>query len=139
MSGRIGWAAIVVAGVAAASCAPTTPGGGVQAERTASGAVRQCFTANNVNGFSRVDSQTVDLKVGARRVFRVGLLGTCPEVSDAVAIGVRTRSGSSYVCEDNDVDLIVPGSIGGPRRCPATSLREISRAELEAERAARRR
>ena len=127
-----------VAGLSAASCAPVEPGlmaGG----RTTAGELRQCFNAASVNGFRPIDRQTVDLNVGANRIYRVRLLGTCPEVRDAVSVGVLGRNGSSFICDDLDIDLIVPGAIGGPRRCPATSLRQMTRAELEAERAARRR
>lgn len=89
-----------------------------------------------VNGFRVVDSQTVDLNVGAGRVFRLSLLGVCPDVRDAVSVGVRTRGGSSYICDDNDVELVVP-STAGPRACLATGLRQRSPEELAAERAAR--
>ena len=127
----------ILAGVIAAGavgCAPVDPAG---SPKTASATARQCFNAGNVNGFQVVDTRTVDLNVGANRVFRLELLGTCPDVRDAVGVAVRTRGGSSYICEDNDVELLVPSQTG-PRVCPATGLRQRSPQELAAERAARR-
>lgn len=111
----------------------------VQEERLrADGSRRQCFHADLVNGFKAIDKRTVDLTLGAREQYRVALVGTCPEVDDALRLAVRTRSGSGFICEDADVELIVPTQIG-PRYCPATSIRKRSTTELDAERAARRR
>jgi hypothetical protein len=131
-------ALIIATGAAAAACAPRAPAGPALAGAQAAAPRRQCFNAANVTGFRVVDPRTVDLDVGASRVFRVGLLGVCPEVREAVAVGVRARSGSSFVCDDLDVELIVPSSLTGPRACPAVSLRPRTPEELAAERAARR-
>jgi hypothetical protein len=135
--------ALIIAAVAiAAACAPMEPAGPVQAgaqdSAQAGASRRQCFNAANVTGFRQIDARTVDLNVGASRVFRVELVGTCPEVREAVSLGVRARSGSSFICDDLDVELIVPSSVTGPRVCPAVSLRQRTPAELESERAARR-
>lgn len=128
------WVLVALLSAAAVGCAPAKP---MAPAPEASAGARQCFNANNVNGFQVVDSRTVDLNVGAARVFRLELLGTCPDVRDAVGVAVRTRGGSSYVCEDNDLELVVPSQTG-PRVCPATGLRQRTPQELAAERAARR-
>jgi hypothetical protein len=48
---------------------------------------------------------------------------------------VRARSGgSSFVCDDRDLDLIVPSSLG-PQVCRAVSVRRRTEAEVAAERA----
>jgi hypothetical protein len=111
---------------------------GIQTSAQAGAPPRQCFNAANVTGFRQVDSRTVDLDVGASRVFRAELVGTCPEVREAVSLGVRTRSGSGFICDDLDVELIVPSSLTGPRACQVVSLRRRTPEELAAERAARR-
>jgi hypothetical protein len=129
----------VAAMTAVAGCAPVQPPGGAMSAEAAPARARQCFSSENVNGFRVVDGQTVDLTIGANRVFRAQLLGTCPELRDVFSLGVRTRGGATFVCDDNDVDLVVPGRALGPRICPVTSLRERTRAELDAERAAPRR
>ena len=132
-------AALMVAVAAAlTACAPAAPGGPSETGTQAGAPRRQCFNAANVTGFRQVDARTVDLDVGASRVFRVGLVGTCPEVREAVSLGVRTRGGSSFICDDLDVELMVPSSLTGPRVCPAVSLRQRTPQELAAERAARR-
>ena len=131
-------ALMVAVGMAAAACAPMVPGGAPEPSAQAGAPRRQCFNAGNVTGFRQVDTRTVDLDVGASRVFRVGLVGTCPEVREAVSLGVRTRGGSSFICDDLDVELMVPSSLTGPRVCPAVSLRQRTPQELAAERAARR-
>jgi hypothetical protein len=130
----------MAAGVSAAlvaSCAPAQPISQEPAQAASLAAERRCFNASNVNGFQVVDSRTVDLTIGAGRIYRLELLGVCPDVRDAVGVAVRTRGGSSYVCEDNDLELVVPSQTG-PRVCPATGLRQRSAQELAAERATRR-
>ena len=129
---------IAAAAAVAAACAPMEPAGRVQAGVQAGAPQRQCFNAASVTGFRQVDTRTVDLTVGASRVFRVELLGVCPEVREAVSLGVRARSGSSFICDDLDMELIVPSSLTGPRACPVVSLRQRTPAELAAERAVRR-
>lgn len=131
------WMLAAVSAAAAVACAPAQPASPEAGRAAAPAAERRCFNASNVNGFQVVDARTVDLTVGAGRVFRLELLGVCPDVRDAVGVGVRTRGGSSYVCEDNDLELVVPSQTG-PRVCPATGLRERSKQELAAERAAGR-
>jgi hypothetical protein len=129
----------MAAGVSAAfavGCAPAQPISREPAQTASPRAERRCFNASNVNGFQVVDGRTVDLTVGAGRIFRLELLGVCPDVRDAVGVAVRTRGGSSYVCDDNDLELVVPSQTG-PRVCPVTGLRQRSAQELAAERQAR--
>ena len=123
--------AAAVLALLAAGCAPQSP----PPERQmvgADGRLAQCFHANNVNGFRSVNRETVDLTVGPDRVYRVELFGLCPDMDQAMALGVRTRGGSSWVCEGQDIEVIVPMEGIGPRRCPGRSVRMLTQAELEA-------
>ena len=122
---------VAVAALAAAACAPPPAAPGPQA--SAPEGVRQCFNANAVNGFRNVDRDTVDLTVGAGRVFRLELAGVC-DVDFARGIAVQTRGGSGFVCGGHDAEIIVPTDAGGPRVCTATSVRQLSEAEAQASR-----
>lgn len=119
-----------------AACAPQ-PMSGMGPTASMGGDARRCFRAQEVNGFRQASDRTVDLTVGANRVYRVDLFGVCPDLRAAVGVAVRTRGGSSYVCEGPDVELIVPSEIG-PNQCLGRSIRQRTDAELQAERAARR-
>jgi len=126
--------AALLASAALAACAPALPAQAPQVSAAAAPA-RQCFSSANVTGFQTVDDRSVDLTVGASRVFRVTLFGTCPDLRSAASVGVRARSGgSSFVCDDRDLDLIVPSSLG-PQVCRAASVRRRTEAEVAAERA----
>lgn len=121
-----------------AGCAPQ-PSVGVGATASASAGVeRQCFSSQNVSGFRLVDDdRAVDLTVGANQVYRAELFGTCPEIRSAIGVGVRTRTGgSSFICDDVDLELVVPSDLSGqgPRVCQVRSLRRLSAAEVEASR-----
>lgn len=125
--------------LALAACAPqartgaaTSPTGATQAGAPAQ---RQCFNAGDVSGFRVIDGRTVDLDVGANRSYRVRLFGTCPDMRGAVGVGLRTRGGSSFVCDDQDLELVVPSeSRREVRSCPVTALRRLTEAEVAARR-----
>ncbi len=126
-------------GLALSGCAPQPAVGPMASGAAAAGkSPRQCFNADNINGFRVVNDRTVDLDVGASRVFRAQLFGICPDIVSATGVGVLTRSGGSFVCDDLDLELIVPSiAPTGPRRCPINGLRQLTEAEVQASKQAR--
>jgi hypothetical protein len=121
-------AAIVLVSTAAAalaSCAQQQP-----ATPLAAGTARDCFNARNVSGFTAVDDDTVDVRVGSRRVYRLELAGVCPNVNWATGVALVSR-GSSFICHGFDAELIVPNPGLGPQRCFASSVRRLTDAEVE--------
>lgn len=88
----------------------------------------QCFNANFVSGFTPVDRDTVDIRVGPSRGYRLELNGFCSDINWADAVALRSRTGS-FVCGPLDAELIVP-SIAGPQRCIVTAMRPLTEAEL---------
>jgi hypothetical protein len=127
-------AVILAAAAILCACAPTTAPPGALAQNASSR--DQCFWNRQVNGFTPVDRDTVRLTAGARRVFELELFGRCPDVDWAQTIGVRSR-GSDLICSGLEAELIVPQTRLGPRRCAVRSVRQVTEAELLAERAAR--
>jgi len=118
---------IGAAGVVAA-CAQQAVG----APAAASSTGRQCFSARNVSGFTAQGENTVDIQVGVRRYFRAELNGVCPNVNWARRVAVVTRSGSSFVCEGFDAEIVVPDPNLGPQRCQIRSIRPLTDAEARA-------
>ena len=94
---------------------------------------RECFSARSVNGFSPVDEDTIDIRVGANRHYRLELVGYCPDVDWSMGIVLRTRGGSSWICQGMDAELIVP-SPTGRQNCLVNSVRRLSEEEVEAAR-----
>ena len=92
---------------------------------------RQCFFAKNVNNFEAVNNETVNIRVGVNDIYQVKLLVPCPDVRFNQALGIRATSGSDQICTGLDVELISPGPTGA-QRCPATSVRKLSAAEVAA-------
>jgi len=108
------------AGVAAAPPATSAPSGGQ----------RDCFWANNVNGFASQDDRTVNLRVGVREVYQLELWTSCTDVDFANHVRLDTR-GFSSICHASDVNLIVRGPIG-PQRCAVRSIRHLTPEEVAA-------
>ena len=103
----------------------------------AAGGARQCFLPSQVNGFDSVDRYTVDVTIGVKQVYRLQLVGTCPDVDWSQRIGIRSSGGGNWVCQGLDAELIVPGPTG-VQRCPVTTVRRLSEEEVAAARARRR-
>jgi hypothetical protein len=101
---------------------------------SAASAGRQCFRAADVNGFSPIDRDTVDVTVGAGRTYRLELFAPCQDVNWSQRIAIRSR-GSSWICTGNSLqaELIVPDAIG-PDRCMVNSIRRLSEEERDAAR-----
>ena len=109
-----------------AACTETEP----PATAAAEGGGRQCFRPEQVNGFNPEGDDIVYLRVGANDVYRAEILGTCPDIDFSQRIAIRSR-GTNWVCQGMDAELIVPGPLGLDR-CPVTSLRKLSDAEVHA-------
>ena len=122
---------IAVAAISLASCTSNpSPQSGAAAASD-----RQCFVASSVSGFHALDRDTVLVTVGANRTYQLDILGTCQDIDWSNRIGIRSTSGSSWVCRGQDAELIVPGP-AGVDRCPVLGVRLLSPEEV---RAARRR
>ena len=124
-------AAAICAGGLLAACTMQDEGG----VRSASASGRQCFNARMASGFTPVDDDTVDVRVG-NRGYRLELTGYCNDVRWADGVVLRSRTGS-FVCGPLDAELVVP-SIIGPQRCLVTGMRQLSDAELRLSRQRRR-
>jgi hypothetical protein len=96
--------------------------------RTAASA-GQCFNVESVTGFNPVDRDTVDVRIGAARAYRLELSGGCEDIDWASGLAIRSRNGR-LACSHFDVELIVRSSIG-PGRCFATSMRQLTPGEIQ--------
>ena len=126
---------IVIAGSAAlvATCTGASPPPGTQ---VAAASGRQCFSASSVNGFDAIDDDTVLVTTGVRNVYQLEIVGVCPDVDWSLRIGLRSRSGSSWICEAIDAELLVP-SPSGLQRCPVIGVKKLTPAEVQALKAKR--
>lgn len=114
--------AIVIAACAA------EPGGPPPAAAATSSGGRQCFLASQVNGFSAVSSNVVDIQVGANRYYRLTLDGFCPDTAFRTRVALRTLTGGSWICQDLDAEIIVPDPMGG-QRCLVRGIQPITKAD----------
>ena len=126
----------IAIGIAPLAAACTT--GNQQSAQAAQREGRQCFNVSQVSGFHAVDRDTVQVTVGARTVYQLEIVGVCPDINWSLRVGIRSTSGSNWVCSGLDAELIVP-SPSGTQRCPVTGVRQLTAEEVEASRASRRR
>ncbi|NUT00153.1 MAG: hypothetical protein HOP96_04175 [Sphingomonas sp.] len=93
---------------------------------------RECFSARNVSSFKAQGDNAVDVQVGVRRYFRLQLAGVCPNVNWTRRVAVVSRSGSSFICQGFDAELVVIDPGLGPQRCVVNGVRRLSDAEARA-------
>jgi hypothetical protein len=94
---------------------------------------RSCFYARNISSWRPSgDRSTVYLRVNVNDYYELKLLGDCPHIDWAERIGIEHR-GSSWICSGLDATLIVPQGSGiGTLRCPVSTLRKLTPAEVKA-------
>lgn len=100
---------------------------------TASRAPRQCFWAQDVRNFRVVNSTTVNIRAG-RDVYRLDLLGACPDMNWNLRLGLAT-TGSSTICAGSGLgtSVITRGSTGqGQQRCAVRSITALTPEEVAA-------
>ena len=93
---------------------------------------RQCFHAGSINDFDARRNDVIDVRSGANRYFRLQLFPGCAYTNWTRQVALRTTSGSSWICQGLDAELIVPEPGLGPQRCLVTSVRRLSDAEVAA-------
>lgn len=99
---------------------------------------RECFNSSAVSGFSAPNDDAIYVRVGARKVFELKVLGSCPNLDWTQSIGLQSR-GSSFICTGMDVDLVVPqDGMGPPLRCAVRTVRRLTDAEVDALKAGER-
>ena len=91
---------------------------------------RQCFWTSQVSGYNTLDDKTVLVRVGVKDVYRLGLMGPCPDVDWSQSIALVSR-GSSMICSGLDAEVITPSSIG-PRKCAVRSVAKLTPEEAAA-------
>lgn len=95
---------------------------------------RQCFNARTVDDFRPVNDQTVLVAVGNLNWYELQIAGVCPDINWTERIALRATSGSNWVCEGMDAEMIVP-SHNIIQHCPVLAVRRLSPAEVQALRA----
>jgi len=102
------------------------------ASASAASSGRECFNARNISSFTAQGESAIDIQAGVRRYYRLQLAGVCTNVNWARKIAVVTRSGSSWICQGFDADLVIDDPGIGPQRCLVSSVRRLTDAEAHA-------
>ncbi|WP_395391109.1 DUF6491 family protein [Novosphingobium sp. BL-8A] len=91
---------------------------------TAAREPRQCFWANDVRNFRAVNSTTVNIRAG-RDVYRLDLMGICPNINWNERMGLVT-TGSSSICAGSALGVSVVTRRTGGRGQERCAVRQIT-------------
>lgn len=94
-------------------------------------AARSCFSAHKVSNFAVVDDRTVNIRVGVKDVYRLDLLGVCPDIDWQNKIAIKSH-GSSFICSPLDATLLAAGPFGRLQRCEVKQVRRLTVEEIQA-------
>jgi hypothetical protein len=126
-------AAFAFAAVLAVSAtADTQPSSGVGQTKLHG---KSCFWAYDVNNFAAHDDKTLYLRVGVHDVYAASMFGNCFNLSWIYSHITLRSHDTALICEGSalDVDVIAPPETGfGRQRCPITSIRKLTPAEVAA-------
>ncbi len=85
---------------------------------------RSCFWSRDVSSWSAADERTVYIRVGVKDIYRLDLLGTCPDIDWNWKMGLSSH-GSSSICSPLDADIVSRGPLG-PQRCPVKTITKLT-------------
>jgi hypothetical protein len=80
----------------------------------------QCFFITQFEGWRAADDKTVYIRVGGRDIYRLGMAGSCPELTAPDAHLITKTRGPDTICSAIDWDLSVSES--GPRAFPTPCI-----------------
>jgi hypothetical protein len=128
-------ATLALAGAAIAqvqpSPAPAAPAAGAAAAgESPDKPQRACFFNRDIRGFAAPDDKTLYLRVRNKEVFRLDMMGRCPDLDWENRIAIDSR-GSSSICDPVDATVLVRGPIGVDR-CPVRALTRLTPEEVAA-------
>lgn len=92
---------------------------------------KSCFSAHNVSNFAVVDDRTVNIRVGVKDVYRLDLLGVCPDIGGQNKLAIKAH-GSSFICSPLDATLLAAGPFGRLQRCEVRQVRKLTPEEVAA-------
>lgn len=103
--------------------------GQAAAQAPAAAQTRDCFYSGAIRGFSAVDDETLNLRVGGRNdIVQIKLFAPSNDLKFANGVALISRGGS-FICSKLDATLVVPGP-AGPQRYPVTSIRRLTAQEV---------
>ena len=91
---------------------------------------RACFFNRDIRGFAAPDDKTLYLRVRNKEVFRLDMMGRCPDLDWENRIAIDSR-GSSSICDPVDATVLVRGPIGVDR-CPVRAITRLTPEEAAA-------
>lgn len=90
----------------------------------------QCFWTHQVRNFASSDDRTINIRVGAKDIYRFEMFGHCTDIDWTHEIALVSRGGSS-ICAGMDAEIVTPTPIG-PQRCPVRNIRKLTPDEIKA-------
>ncbi|MFM8376985.1 MAG: DUF6491 family protein [Phenylobacterium sp.] len=91
---------------------------------------RSCFFNRDIRGFAAPDDKTLYLRVRSKDVYRLEMMGRCPDMDWENRIAIDSR-GSSSICDAVDATVLVRGPIGVDR-CPVKTITRLTPEEAAA-------
>ncbi len=115
------------------SCAPQpAPNTAPPGASSANAGPRQCFPPSAVSSFRPVGEEAVLLRVGASQIWRLDLLGSCPDIEwSRGRLLIQQHFGGGVICSGLAADVITSDGRFS-QRCLVEKVEKLSEAEIAA-------
>jgi len=120
----------VPAALILAFAATATVSVAAQADEKPAKKQRACFQVNDVAGWKEGEKHAFNLRTFRGDVYTSRMMGVCPEIDWTQKLAIKTRT-SSFICEGDDAEVIVPHSTFGPQSCNIDQIRKMSKEEAD--------
>jgi hypothetical protein len=116
---------MAVLGVVLAACASETtngaPGADAKADRY------RCFSTTFVRNFETPSDDKLIIESDNNQAYELDMAGPCFGLDDSLALGIRSHTGMSQICDPLDVDIIFHNNVlGGRSECHVMTMRHLT-------------
>ncbi len=113
-------------GVILVACASETTNGQPGADAKPVDRYR-CFSSTFVRNFETPSDDKLIILSDSNQAYELAMAGPCFGLDDSLAIGIRSRTGMSEICDPLDVDIIFHNNmLGGRGECRVMTMRHLT-------------
>ncbi len=87
----------------------------------------RCFNPTFVRGFQTPNDSTLIIESDDNQAYELTMAGPCFGLQDSFAIGIRSRTGMSQVCDAFDADIVFRDhTLDQRRECHVSGIRHLT-------------
>ena len=87
----------------------------------------RCFSTTFVRNFETAGDDKLIIESDNNQAYELDMAGPCFGLDDSLALGIRSHTGMSQICDPLDVDIIFHNNVlGGRSECHVMTMRHLT-------------